>query len=202
MEGGGVGGIHSYSPCLIFALGSEYLLMLPILPPRSTRVSSTNRSALGFRFVQYRSFPRPPRAISLADGSMARDREVVLVCRAGTREAKQHCCPFPPPGCASAVRAPLIACLAPSHPPGPGSDNTCSLTTLSRVSRSVTPHHTALLYLCRRPSHSASISFISLLTQAPTLASKLHKNRNFCLTIPVPAEPRLTPEHSGHLNIY
>lgn len=25
------------------------------------------------------------------------------------------------------------------------------------------------------------------------LASKLHKNRNFCLTIPVPAEPRLTP---------
>lgn len=111
--GWGCWGIHSYSPCLIFALGSEYLLMLPILPPRSTRVSSTNRSALGFHFVQYRSFPRPPRAISLADGSMVRDREVVLVCRAGTREAKQHCCPFPPPGCASAVRAP------PDCMPGP-----------------------------------------------------------------------------------
>ena len=128
---------------------------------------------------------------------------------------KSYLCAEQGPGKQSSIAAPshllavrvlfalsLIACLAPSHPPGPGSDNTCSLTTLSRVSRSVTPHHTALLYLCRRPSHSASISFISLLTQAPTLASKLHKNRNFCLTIPVPAEPRLTPEHSGHLNIY
>ena len=136
--------------------------MLPTLPPGSTRVSSTNRSALGFRFVQYHSFPRPPRAISLADGSMARDREVVLVCRAGTREAKQSCCPFPSPGCESAVLAPPIACLAPSHPPGPGSDNTFSLTALSRVSHSVTPHHTALLYLCRRPSHFLQVFHLSL----------------------------------------
>lgn len=77
---------------------------------------------------------------------------------------------------------------------GPGSDSALSLTALSRVSRSVTPRHTALLHSCRRPSHFLQGSHFSLSSpNASTLESKHHKNRNFCLTVPVPAEPRLAP---------
>ena len=89
---------------------------------------------------------------------------------------------------------PATACPAPSHP---GRPRLRQRPLPDRPVQGLTLSHSS----SRRPasllpsplSPSARISFLSLFTQAPTLESKRHKNRNFCLTIPVPAEPRLAP---------
>ena len=101
------------------------------------------------------------------------------MCRAGPG-SKAVSLPLPTPGC---WRSPRLHAWPLLIRPGSSSEDTFSLTAPSislMFSHSTSQHPVSLMPL---PFPlSASISFIYLFPHAPTLESKLHKNRNFCLT--------------------